>query len=198
MLGRPQCVSVPNEGRKFDWNGAFMLPTRLKTGKIWKAGHGSCWKGAGERGNRRTGVGWRHIRVRGAKQFCSPLGASQHYSTNRSDREFYLSPQPICAAGLKFSPRKVFWIINAAILIQLPHRRVGADGGGSLSGVPSPSSPYLKWVHPEYTCCNRDIPKKLWRVNYPNDLKTVSPFSRRPSAAAACVWGYFGSRNETS
>lgn len=175
LTGMSGCAD-PNEGRKFGWNGAFMLPTRLKTGKIRKAGHGSCWKGAGERGNRRTGVGWRHIRVRGAKQFCSPLGASQHYSTNRSDREFYLSPPPICAAGLKFSPRKVFWIINAAILIQLPHRRVGADGGGSLSGVPSPSSPFVKWVHPEYTCCNRDIPKKLWRVNYPNDLKTVSPF----------------------
>lgn len=107
------------------------------------------------------GLGGKHIGERGAKQFCSPLGASQHYSTNRSDREFYLSPPPICAAGLKFSLRKVFWIINAAILIQLLHRRVGADGGGSLSGVQSPSSLYLKWVHPQYTCCNRDIPKAV-------------------------------------
>lgn len=76
----------------------------------------------------------------GVKQFFSPLGASQHYSTDRSDREFYLSPWPICAVGLKFSLRKVFWIISAAILIQLLHHSVGANGGGSLSGVQSPSS----------------------------------------------------------
>lgn len=96
-------------------------------------------------------------RREGVKQFFSPLGASQHYSTNRSDREFYLSPRPICAVGLKFSLRKVFWIISTAILIQLLHHRVGANGSGSLSGVQSPSSSYLKRVHPEYTCCNRDI-----------------------------------------
>lgn len=95
----------------------------------------------------------------GVKQFFSPLGASQHYCTNRSDREFYLSPWPICAVGLKFSLRKVFWIISAAILIQLLHHSVGANGAGSLSGVQSPSSSHLKWVHPEYTCCNRDIPR---------------------------------------
>ena len=96
---------------------------------------------------------------RGGGQFPSPLGASQHYSTDRSDRDFYLSPWPICAVGLKFSPRKVFWIIGAAILIRLPHHRAAANGGGSLSGVPSPSSSYLERVHPEYTCCNRDIPR---------------------------------------
>lgn len=93
------------------------------------------------------------------KPFFSPLGASQHYSADRSDREFYLSPWPICAVGLKFSLRKVFWIISAAILIQLLHHSVGANGGGSLSGVQSPSSSHLKWVHPEYTCCNGDIPR---------------------------------------
>lgn len=32
-----------------------------------------------------------------------------------------------------------------------------ANGGGSLSGVQSPSSSYLEWVHPEYTCRNGDI-----------------------------------------
>lgn len=114
------------------------------------------WTAQEKRGDRRLGGGHRR---EGAKQFFSPLGASQHYSTNRSDREFYLSPRPICAVGLKFSPRKVFWIISAAILIQLLHHRVGANGSGSLSGVQSPSSSYLKWVHPEYTCCNRDIPR---------------------------------------
>lgn len=57
----------------------------------------------------------------GVEQFFSPLGASQCYSTDRSDREFYLSPWPICAVSLKFSLRKVFWIISAAILIQLLH-----------------------------------------------------------------------------
>lgn len=112
------------------------------------------WTEEEERGDRRT-----EGEEEGAEQFFSPLGASQHYSTDRSDREFYLSPRPICAVGLKFSPRKVFWIISAAILIQLLHHRVGANGSGSLSGVQSPSSSYLKWVHPEYTCCNRDIPR---------------------------------------
>lgn len=117
---------------------------------------------SGEREQRRSRGktdGWGRHWGEGAKQFFSPLGASQHYSTNRSDREFYLSPWPICAVGLKFSLRKVFWIIRAAILIQLLHHRVGANGAASLSGVQSPSSSYLKWVHPEYTCCNRDIPR---------------------------------------
>lgn len=130
--------------------------------RLRKAGSGShsenVRRGGGE--GRQTDGGGRHRRE-GTKQFFSPLGASQHYSTNRSDREFYLSPQPICAVGLKFSLRKVFWIISVAILIQLLHHGVGANGGRSLSGVQSPSSSHLKWVHPEYTCCNRDIPKGL-------------------------------------
>lgn len=119
-------------------------------------------RGEGE-GDSRTGGGGgggRHSeRARGRETVFLSLGASQHYSTNRSDREFYLSPRPICAVTLKFSLRKVFWIISAAILIQLLHHRVGANGSGSLSGVQSPSSSYLKRVHPEYTCCNRDIPR---------------------------------------
>lgn len=114
---------------------------------------------AGGEGQQTDGGGIRE----GAEQFSSPLGASQHYSTSRSDRDFYLSPPPICAAGLKFSLRKVFWIIGAAILIQRLHQSVGANGGGRLSGVPSPSPSHLKWVHPEYTCCNRDIPRGVER-----------------------------------
>lgn len=142
--------------RKSSLKCSFYAPQKTEGGNAWLVS--IPWDCEPRRRRGETdGRGGRH-QIEGAKQFFSPLGASQDYSTNRSDREFYLSPWPICAVALKFSLRKVFWIIRAAILIQLLHHRVGANGGASLSGVQSPSSSYLKWVHPEYTCCNRDIP----------------------------------------
>lgn len=165
--------------------------------RLRKAGSGShsenVRRGGGE--GRQTDGGGRHRRE-GAKQFFSPLGASQHYSTNRSDREFYLSPRPICAVGLKFSLRKVFWIISVAILIQLLHHGVGANGGRSLSGVQSPSSSHLKWVHPEYTCCNRDIPKGL-QTKLSKWQKLGSSMPPLPTLLFVFLWFFWLSGRET-
>lgn len=130
----------------------------------------------GERRDRRTG----EASERGSGTVFSPLGASQYYSTNRSDREFYLSPRPICAVGLKFSLRKVFWIISAAILIQLLHHRVGANGGGSLSGVPSPSSHTWNGFI-QSTPAVIGTFQETARVNYPNDKNYANSLWPVPS-----------------
>lgn len=108
--------SVPLWGAASEWNGLFRVSPQSAAAESRARDRTRRGETDG-RVEGGSGGGWGRRRE-GRNTFSSPSGPSQHYSASRSDREFYLSPRSICAVGLEFSPRKVFWIIRAAILIR--------------------------------------------------------------------------------
>ena len=137
-----------------------MPPIRPQQGKAWlhRAGDANPLEKIALRIDRRTergeASGERHRNT-----FPLPWGCSGTIRPTVVTENFIYLRGPSVQSVSNSPLERSFGLSAPAILIRLLHHREGANGWWEPVRRAESIFSYLQWVHPEYTCCNRDIPR---------------------------------------